>query len=254
MLAWDADQYLKFASERTQPAIDLVSKIALKPKTIVDLGCGPGNSTEVLAARWAKADLTGLDSSSTMLEQARKNHPTWTWLEADLATWQPRERFDLVFSNAALQWVANHDKLLPRLKNLVADGGALAIQIPAHQQSPLHQAMLELAKLPKWAEALYSASTALSIETPCFYYDTLLPTKDTVLWQTAYQHVMPNAAAILEWIRGTGLRPFLEALPNQAMRQEFESMLLERVKAAYPAQKDGRVLFEFNRLFMIAYL
>lgn len=254
MPTWDAQQYLKFSSERTQPAIDLVSKIQLEPQRILDLGCGPGNSTEVLFRRWQNANLTGLDSSPQMLEQARKAHPDWTWLEADMASFDSVTKFDLVFSNAAIQWVKNHAALLPRLKNLVAAGGALAIQIPAHQRSHLHQAMIEIAQNPKWSVELSKASTALSLETPQFYYDCLLPAKKIELWQTAYQHVMPNPEAILEWIRGTGLRPFLEALPHAAARAEFETQLLERVKAAYPAQKDGKVLFEFNRLFMVAYV
>jgi trans-aconitate 2-methyltransferase len=253
MPMWDANQYLKFANERTQPARDLVSRILLEPQTIIDLGCGPGNSTEILNQRWANAALTGLDSSPEMLAQAKANHPDWTWLEADMATFSSTKKFDLVFSNAALQWVKNHAELLPRLKNLVADGGAIAIQIPAHQRSHLHQAMLEIAADPKWAVALEKASFALSLETPQFYYDCLLPATKIELWQTAYQHVLENAEAILEWIRGTGLRPFLEALPSDAARSEFEARLLERVRQAYPPQRDGKVLFEFNRLFMIAY-
>ncbi len=254
MPTWDANLYLQFTNERTQPAIDLVTRIQLEPKSIVDLGCGPGNSTEILARRWANTDLTGLDSSSAMLAQARKAHPDWHWLEADMATFQSETKFDLVFSNAAIQWVKNHADLLPKLKNLVAAGGALAIQIPAHQRSYLHQAMLEIAKNPQWVDELSKASTALSLETPQFYYDALLPANKIELWQTAYQHVMPNAEAILEWIRGTGLRPFLEALPDDDARIQFEALLLEQVRVDYPMQKDGRVLFEFNRLFMIAYL
>jgi trans-aconitate 2-methyltransferase len=254
MPTWDANQYLKFANERTQPARDLVARIHLEPQRIIDLGCGPGNSTEILAERWKNAELTGLDSSPEMLAQAKSNHPNWMWLEADMASFASQEKFDLVFSNAALQWVANHAELLPRLKNLVADGGAIAIQIPAHQRSHLHQAMLEISANSKWAHHLEKASIALSLETPQFYYDCLLPAQKIELWQTAYQHVLENAESILEWIRGTGLRPFLEALPTQEMRLEFEAQLLERVRQAYPPQRDGKVLFEFNRLFMIAYL
>jgi trans-aconitate 2-methyltransferase len=254
MPTWDSTQYLKFASERTQPAIDLVSRIHLEPNSILDLGCGPGNSTEVLFGRWQNAALTGLDSSPEMLATARAAHPTWTWLEADMATFESDSKFDLVFSNAALQWVKNHGNLIPKLKNLVAENGVLAIQIPAHQRSHLHRAMLELASQPQWLEFTQVAQAALSLETPQFYYDALLPAQKIELWQTAYQHVMPNPEAILEWIRGTGLRPFLEALPNDAARDEFETQLLEQVRQDYPTQQDGKVLFEFNRLFMIAYL
>jgi trans-aconitate 2-methyltransferase len=254
MPTWDANQYLKFANERTQPARDLVSRINLEPQSIIDLGCGPGNSTEILAERWGNAALTGLDSSPEMLAQAKANHPDWTWLEADMASFTCQQKFDLVFSNAALQWVKHHAELLSRLKNLVSDGGAIAIQIPAHQRSQLHRAMLELAADPVWLHHLEHASIALSLETPQFYYDCLLPAKKIELWQTAYQHVLENAESVLEWIRGTGLRPFLEALPSQEMRLEFEARLLERVRVAYPPQRDGNVLFEFNRLFMIAYL
>ncbi len=254
MPTWDAQQYLKFSNERTQPAIDLVSRIELEPKTILDLGCGPGNSTEVLFNRWQHASLTGLDSSSEMLQQARKAHPDWDWLEADMVSFESDIKFDLVFSNAAIQWVKNHAVLLPKLKNLVSSGGALAIQIPAHQRSHLHRAMITIAQDSQWLKYMQHAQTALSLETPQFYYDVLLPANKIVLWQTAYQHVMPNPEAILEWIRGTGLRPFLEALPNAKARADFEAQLLKRVRIDYPAQCDGNVLFEFNRLFMIAYL
>ncbi len=254
MPVWDASLYLKFSTERTQPAIDLVSRIYLEPNFILDLGCGPGNSTEVLFRRWQSAALTGLDSSPEMLLQAKKAHPDWTWLEADMEAFESEQKFDLVFSNAALQWVKNHGQLLAKLKNLVATGGALAFQIPAHQRSHLHRAMIQIAQNPKWSNELSKATTALSLETPQFYYDAVLPAKKIELWQTAYQHVMPNSEEILEWIRGTGLRPFLEALPNAEARAEFEALLLEQVKKDYPLQKDGKVLFEFNRLFMIAYI
>jgi len=136
MPRWDANVYLRFADERTQPSIDLAQRIALSgPRRIVDIGCGPGNSTEVLRRRWADASILGLDSSPQMIDAARQRHPQGEWLVADATSWEPAEALDLIFSNATFQWLANHESLCPRLLRQLRPGGALAVQMPAHFDS-----------------------------------------------------------------------------------------------------------------------
>jgi trans-aconitate 2-methyltransferase len=252
---WNPTQYLRFANERTQAAIDLLARIAVDaPRSAIDLGCGPGNSTALLHQRWPDADIVGLDSSPDMLETARAAQPAWRWQLGDITRWTPVAPFDVVFSNAALQWVPDHAHVLPHLLSQVAPGGALAVQVPAHLQSPVHQAMLAIAADPAWRDRMHAATTAIHVETPASYYDLLQPLATRVeLWVTEYQHVLDNTAAIVAWIRGTGLRPFLQALADDAERGRFEAMLLAAVEQGYPRQADGRVLFPFRRLFMIAY-
>jgi trans-aconitate 2-methyltransferase len=255
MPSWDADLYLKFAGERTQPAVDLISRISLVDASrIIDLGCGPGNSTAMLRQRWPAAEIIGLDNSREMISAASLAHPDWAWLEGDIATWTAAVPFDLVFSNAALHWVANHAEVMPHLLRQVLPQGALAIQMPAHFRSPVHKLMIETAMNPAWQDCMENAIHAIKIERPAFYYGLLHPLASKLdLWETEYIHVMNSPAAILEWIRGTGLRPFLEALPFEEQKRLFEELFLAGLTKAYPAQKDGRVLFPFRRLFILAY-
>jgi trans-aconitate 2-methyltransferase len=254
MPTWDADLYLKFASERTQPAIDLISRISLAPSRIIDLGCGPGNSTAMLRQRWPDAEIVGLDNSREMIKAASQAHPDWAWVEGDIATWTAPVPFDLVFSNAALHWVPNHAEVMPHLIQQVRSQGALAIQMPAHFRSPVHELMIEIAGKSAWLDHMHGAIHAIKVERPSFYYDLLRPhTSKLDLWETEYIHVMDGPSAILEWIRGTGLRPFLEALPSADQKRRFEELFLAGLARAYPAQEDGRVLFPFRRLFILAY-
>jgi len=258
MPTWNADQYLKFAAERTQPARDLVARIALDgPRRVVDLGCGPGNSTALLAARWPAADLVGLDSSMAMINQATHDHPEWRWVVGDIAEWAKEEadQFDLIFSNAAMQWVDDHETVYPALFRRVAPGGALAVQVPANLDAPAHTQMRELASTPAWASQLpHGGVREWYVHEPEFYYDLLAPHAARLdLWVTDYIHVMDGAAGIVEWYKGTGLRPFLDALPNDAERENFLADYTDRIAEAYPAQPDGRVLFPFRRFFLVAY-
>ena len=255
MPQWDASQYLKFASERTQPVFDLIHRIRLgNPRRIADVGCGPGNSTEALRARWPEASLTGVDSSAEMIAKAREARPEGVWLMADAATWQPEDRFDLIFSNAMLQWLRRHDEVCRHLLGLLAPGGALAVQMPAHYNSPLHREILEVSRQPAWSDRLEGARGALTNLPPEFYYDLLAPLASRLdLWETTYYHVLAGPEGVLEWFRGTGLRPFLEALATPEERLRFERMLLERYEVSYPSRAGGLVLFPFRRLFFVAY-
>ena len=249
MPSWNPEQYLKFADERTRPCRDLAAAIALpQVRRLVDLGCGPGNSTSVLTERWPDAEITGLDNATSMIDVARKAQPQHRWIVTDIAEWaaNEREQFDLVFSNAALQWVPDHELVYPRLLERVGPGGALAVQVPAGFNALPHRLMRELTppdvRVRQW-----------HTHEPAFYYRVLAPHAESVdIWQTEYQHVMPNADAIVEWYKGTGMRPFLEAMAAD-QRQEFVREYTDRIRDAYRPQPDGKVLFPFLRLFLVAY-
>jgi trans-aconitate 2-methyltransferase len=257
MASWDSEQYLKFANERTQPSIDLVTRIALdSPARIVDLGCGPGNSTAAVARRWPQAAFTGVDHSPAMLATARRDFPSWRWLESDLAAWAEANTapYDLVFSNAAYQWVPDHASLLPRLWASVAPGGALAFQVPHTLAEPHQQSIREVAAAPAWSARFVRPPVSWHVEAPGFYYDVLAPRASRIdLWLTDYVHVLPGPEAIVEWYHGTGLRPFLEQLPDDPTRQGFLADYLAALIPHYPRQADGKVLMPFRRLFVIAY-
>lgn len=253
--SWDSEQYLRFAEERTRPCRDLVQRIALpSPRRIADLGCGPGNSTAVLAERWPSAELTGIDSAPDMLSRARRDHPAWTWEEGDIAAFHPARPFDLVFSNAALQWVVDHAALLPRLLGHVAPGGALAVQMPGNLDAPAHRLMRELAASAAWRADFPSPVREWHVHDLAEYYDMLSGhAKRLDLWATEYQHVLDGAAAIAEWYKGTGLRPLLDALPDAARRERFVADYEARLAEVFTPQRDGKVLLPFRRVFLIAY-
>jgi trans-aconitate 2-methyltransferase len=195
----------------------------------------------------------GLDSSRDMIAAASNAYPGWKWIEGDAATWESEYPLDLIFSNAALQWVKRHDEVLPHLMAQLDNRGVLAIQMPAHFNSPIHQLILQIAGNPDWKHLMREATQSISVGRPSWYYDILQPYSAVIdIWETEYSHIMESHAAILEWIRGTGLRPYLEALENEAQKKQFEDMLLKGLKNVYWKQKDGHVLFPFRRLFIIA--
>jgi trans-aconitate 2-methyltransferase len=258
MPTWDAKQYLRFNDQRTRPCRELAARIAMaQAKRVIDLGCGPGNSTSVLAERWPGCQLTGLDSSPEMIAAAQKAYPHQTWRIGDIADWadQDEESYDVVFSNAAFQWVDDHPAIFPKLLARVASGGALAIQMPANFDAPAHCMMRELAASQAWRHRLPSEGIReWHVHDLEVYYDILAPIASAVdFWQTEYIHVMENAAAIVEWYKGTGLRPFLDALANDHERADFTAQYLDCIKRVYPVRKDGRVMFPFRRMFLIAY-
>jgi trans-aconitate 2-methyltransferase len=250
MPTWNADQYLKFAEERIRPCRDLVSRIGVADvHRIVDLGCGPGNSAAVLAERWPNADIVGIDNSSAMIDVACIKQPQRRWFRRDITEWAAgvQDQFDLVFSNAALQWVPDHRSLFPHLLNRVVPGGAFAIQIPADFGALPHRLMRELAPPGVRVKEWYSHE-------PSFYYDVTAPHARAVdIWEAIYQHILPHADAIVEWYKGSGMRPFLEAMDTDADRETFLSRYTEGIRSAYPPRADGKVLFPFRRLFVIAY-
>lgn len=251
MPTWDDAQYLKFADERTRAARELLARVPLDaPMRVVDLGCGPGNSTELLIQRWPQAQTIGVDSSASMLDRARRDLPTIEWVEADVERWQSQAPVDVLFGNAVMQWLPDHATLFPRLFDQVAPGGTLAIQMPRNFDEPSHRLMRET-----WgSRPLLATLRAVSpVETPGFYYDVLAMQASRVdIWQTIYEQVMPDAAAIVEWVKGTGLRPFLEALPDEASRADYLARYTHAIDVAYPVRADGQRLFTFPRLFIVA--
>jgi trans-aconitate 2-methyltransferase len=255
MPTWNAGQYLRFASERTRPCRDLTSALTIEtPRRIIDLGCGPGNSTAVLVERWPNAEIMGIDSSNEMVLAARRDAPSRTFHVADIATWTPEAPVDIVFSNASLQWVENHEQLYPRLLGFVAPGGVFAAQVPCNMSAPAHEIMREIAKRPEFQSYLGDGVREWQVQDGASYYDILAPhAKRIDIWQTEYLHILPNAAAIVDWYKGTGLRPFLDRLPNADIRNRFLDLYSDAITKAYPARRDGHVILPFQRLFVVAY-
>ena len=250
---WNPALYLTYADERTRPVHELVARLSgPDPKTIVDLGCGPGNSTEVLRQRWPAASVIGLDSDPEMLKAAHKADSAVSWIQADIADWSPETPPDLIFANAALHWVPDHPKLFPRLFQSLAPGGALAVQMPFNFDEPSHACMRAAAALPRWAPMGLSRGAIAPLLQPEQYYDLLAPLAGHLdLWVTSYQHVMADAAAILTWVRSTGLRPFTAGLSPED-KDAFEADYLAMLETAYPIRSDGKRLLRFPRLFLVA--
>lgn len=255
MSTWNPDLYLRFGGERTRAAADLLAHVGLsEPARVIDLGCGPGNSTALLRARWPAADVTGLDNDPAMLAAARASDAGVTWVDADAAAWTADAPYDVVFSNAALQWLPDHAAVLRRWFAAVAPGGTLAVQLPvAHLRSPLHLLVHDVVMLPEWVAYTAGYDGAVCHE-PGFYYDALCESAERIdVWETEYAHVLADAHAIVTWLRATRLRPILAALPDDATRGHFEAVLADRLAVAYPPQVDGRVLLPFPRLFVVAH-
>ncbi len=252
---WNPDLYLLFTSERSRAAFDLIARIRIQaPHAILDVGCGPGNSTQALAARFPNARITGLDSSPAMIARARADFPRHEWILADAGSVALAGQFDIVFSNAAIQWMPDHARLIARLAGLVRPGGALAVQTPMFREMPIREAFARTAAKPRWQAAMKGKSDHFTFHPPEFYYDLLSPQAASIdLWETSYVHVMASLPALVEWMRATGLRPYLERLPEPADKQAFESDLLQELEQDYRPQPDGKVLFPFRRLFFIAY-
>lgn len=251
MADWSPTQYLKFEDERTRPSHDLLARVPLAaPGRVVDMGCGPGNSTELLVARYPDAAVTGLDNSPNMLAEARRRVPAAQFAEADATTWVPEPGTDLVFANAIYQWVPEHLAQLPRVVEALPPGGVLAVQMPDNMAEPSHELMRRTAAEGPWAARLRDAARA-PLPPVRTYYDAFRPVARHIdIWHTVYNHVLDGPEAIVEWVKSTGLRPFIDPLaPDE--RAAFLSRYLERISEAYPRTVDGKVLLRFPRLFMV---
>lgn len=251
MPAWDDAQYLKFADARTRPAAELLARVPLSAAAhVVDLGCGPGNSTELLVARFPGASVTGLDSSPNMLAEARRRLPAVGFAEADARTWVPEPGTDLVFANAVYQWVPEHPAHLSRVVAALPEGGVLAVQMPDNVAEPSHELMRRTAAEGPWAERLRGAAR-LPLPPVRTYYDAFQPVARRIdIWHTAYNHVLDGPEAIVAWVESTGLRPFIDPLAPDD-RRAFLARYLEHITEAYPRTADGKVILRFPRLFMV---
>jgi trans-aconitate 2-methyltransferase len=253
---WDPDSYLKFRNERRQPSVDLVTRISkdFYPRKIIDIGCGPGNSSEVLAERWPTASVVGIDTSEDMIKKARKDYPNQEWIIADASTYNPNEKFDLVFSNATIQWIPDHTKLLGKFHAFLSDNGILAIQIPLFWDMYAGKAIREICGDNRWKSQTDKIPDLFTIHDYPFYYDLLSHLfKASELWETFYMHILESHLSILEMIRSTGLKPFLDILDNVQDKCVFETEVLKKIKRDYPVQANGKVIFPFKRLFFIGY-
>ena len=251
MALWNDAQYLKFGDERTRAARELLMRVPLQGlERAVDLGCGPGNSTALLRERWPNARLSGVDNSPEMLERARRDFPAMEWILGDAGSHRVAEPLDLLFANAVLQWLPDHATLFPSLIQQVRKGGVLAVQMPQSFEQPSHRLMREVrARLFPGRKAVTAATP---VAEPAFYYDLLAPQAAAVdIWRTTYEHVMPDAAAIVEWVKGTGLRPYLDDL-TEGERARYLAEYRAAIELVYPAQIDGKRLFSFPRLFIVA--
>lgn len=251
-MVWDPATYLGFAKERTRPAADLLARVPVEaPARAADLGCGPGNSTALLCARWPGTEVEGLDISPEMLERARVSGVPARWTLADLATWEAPGAYDVVFSNAALQWLPDHASLLPRLMAAVRPGGVLAFQVPCNMAAPSHALMREVAARGPWTERLRGVRE-IAVLAPEEYFDILVPHAGALdVWETEYLHALRGEDPVLVWVSGTGLRPFLDRLEGTE-REGFAAAYAERLREAYPRRADGVTLLPFRRLFVVA--
>ncbi|HEY3918164.1 MAG TPA: methyltransferase domain-containing protein [Stellaceae bacterium] len=263
-MAWNPQQYLKFAGERLRPGFDLLAQIDDLPSgPLFDLGCGTGPHARAIAARWPERSVTGIDNSTPMLAEAAKEPSPIAWLHADVATWQTPAPAALIYSNATLQWLSRHERLFPRLIAMLAPAGVLAVQMPRNFDNPSQSLLRETAASGPWAAVLaplFAPDSAIPsmlrpnpVRLADFYYDLLAPlAKGGIdLWETEYVHQLQGENAVLEWMRGTTLRPVLDAL-NEPLRTVFLDAYAAKLAAAFPRRDDGKTLLKFRRLFIVA--
>ncbi len=249
---WDPGRYLSYADERGRPFLDLIARVgAVAPRMVVDLGCGPGNLTALLARRWPEAQVVGVDASPEMVAAARAADPAGVRVElGDLRSWSPPAPVDVLISNATLQWVPGHLDLLPRLVAHVAPGGWFAFQVPGNFSEPSHAIRRQLADEEPYARHLRGVPEPAAHDA-AEYLSRLQDLGCTVdAWETTYLHVLTGEDPVFRWVTGTGARPTLQALPDD-LRAKFEGEFRRRLREAYPARPQGTVL-PFRRVFVVA--
>lgn len=261
-MSWNPQRYLEFEDHRLRPAIDLAARIAVEaPRTVVDLGCGAGNVTRLLARRWPKASITGVDNSEAMLAKARASSgelPSLRFELRDLAAWAPDAPVDVVYSNAALHWLPDHETLFPRLARCVAPGGALAVQMPRNFDAPSHVAVADVASSERWRGRLGALVRPSPVAAPEAYLRWLAPHCASVdVWETIYLQRLAarddGEHPVVAFVSGTWLLPYFERLAGDApARRDFLADYRERIARAYPCDADGSTLFPFRRLFLVA--
>lgn len=253
-VTWQPEAYLNFAAYRARPVDDLLPLVAPPDQgAIFDLGCGPGNITAKLSARWPDRVIVGVDSSAEMLDAARRAYPAGiTWQLGDIATWTPSEPAALIFSNAALHWVGDHERLFPRLVQGLAPGGVFAAQMPVGQKAPYHVHLDALAFGPRWREKLAKGHRQRAPLAPSTYYDLLTPLMSEIdIWETEYHHVLYGEDPVVAWAAGTALLPYTSLLEKEEAA-EFKAAYAAALRTAYPPQPDGRTIFCMRRIFIVA--
>jgi trans-aconitate 2-methyltransferase len=251
-MVWNPQQYLKFSGHRLRPAVDLLMRIPdFAVRHVADLGAGAGNVTKLIKERWPEADVVGIEGSSEMVAAGRKAAPEVEWQQQDLASWNPAQRYDVVYSNAALHWLPDHARLFPSVMKNVAPGGILAVQMPRNFLAPSHVLIGETALNGPWRGKVEHLVTPPPVEGPSFYYDLLTPLSDNIdIWETEYLQVLEGDNPVKEWTKGTWLTRYLDVLQSDE-KAAFEAAYGERVAKAYPKNRAGQTLFPFRRLFMV---
>lgn len=249
---WDPEQYLKFVEERRRPALDLIARLGGScPRNVVDLGCGAGNITRLLAEHWPQARIIGIDSDAAMLRKASSTASPIDWQKADIAAWRPSVAPDLIFSNAALHWLDDHPQLLPALIAQLADGGVLAVQMPSNFTSPSHQILRKLTDDYRWQQTLGGIEMG-KVLTPAEYHRLLSPhCRHLDIWETTYWQALGGDDAIIEWMKGTTLVPYLSRL-DEVAREQFLAAYRAPLAIVYPRTSAGHTLFPFKRVFFVA--
>ena len=252
-MVWDPQQYLKFSGHRLRPAVDLLMRVPdFAVRSVADLGAGAGNVSKLLKERWPEAIVTGVEGSAEMVAAGRKAAPEIEWRHEDLASWQPAQTYDLIYSNAALHWLPDHSRLFPALMQRVAPGGMLAVQMPRNFLAPSHVLIGETALNGPWRSKVEHLVTSPPVAEPAFYHALLAPLSETIdIWETEYLQVLAGDNPVKEWTKGTWLSPLLAAL-DEPERSGFEAAYGERVASFYPPRRDGKTLFPFRRMFLIA--
>lgn len=255
MTDWNPELYLKFKNERTRPVHDLIARIGFDdPQQILDIGCGPGNSTAALKSRFPGAQIIGIDYSEAMIERAKSECPGVRFIAGDASgDLSHLGTFDLIFANASLQWLPKHDVLLRRYFGMLRSGGAIAMQIPQFDRMPISRVIEDVACSQQFNGFFTNFKTGMYYNADGLYYDVLSEHCGEVnMWATEYFHVMSGYTAIIEWISSTGMKPYIDQIPKES-QPDFVAQVEDGLKTQYPLQKDGRVLFPFKRLFFIAY-
>lgn len=247
MAHWNPNAYLQFNQERLRPALDLLNQIPLEtPKRVVDLGCGPGNVTQILKQRWPECDLIGIDSSQDMLAKAKEADPSITWQEGDVQNWEAEEPVDLIYSNACFHWLGDHETLFPHLMKQLKSQGVLAVQMPNNFSEPTHRLIADVLGPD------HPLAPGFPVHKPAHYYEWLAPYSASInLWESRYMHVLEGDNPVADWTKGAALRPVLDGLQNKEACAEFEQAYRQKIKSAYPQMENGKTLLPFKRFFMI---
>ena len=257
MLDWNPDLYLKFEKERTLPAKDLISRIEIvNPKKILDVGCGSGNSTHELKKIWPNAEIIGIDNSKAMIEKARSLYDDTRFILQDATEdLSYLGKFDIIFSNASIQRIPDHENLIKSLYDLLEDNGVLAIQLPLVDEVRAQQALYELEHVKKYKQYLDNKSIRFNTKSKEFYYDilsSLFKPESIYIWSTTYTHAMDSLDDILKWYESTTLVPYFDAFPNEEIISNFKNNFYIKLKNVYFPRPNGSVLFDYERLFLVA--